>query len=509
MSSPVREYLLYINGQFVESAGKTTFDSINPFNKEIVARCQRANAEDAKRAVAAARKAFDGGPWTRMAKEERSVLLKAVSDKINERKNELELLEVEDSGSTIRKAKEDIFLSARAMNYFSKLATVDPMEPIDGVSKPGFSKNFVLREPIGVVAAITPWNFPLKMAIWKLGPALAAGNTVVLKPSEVTPVTAMELARIFHESGFPPGVVNIIPGYGSEVGEELVSNPLVDKVSFTGSTAVGRHVMSTASATLKKCTLECGGKSANIVLDDADMEMAVDGAIYAIFYHQGQCCEAGTRLLLQDKIYEDFLAAITAKTRALKVGDPKNPATEIGPVVSESQQKRVLSYIKTGIDQGAKVAIGGGTPKNPECAKGYFIEPTIFTGVKNSMTIAQEEIFGPVLSAMKFSGIDEAVAIANDSMYGLGGGVWSKDNDKALDVAKRLRAGTVWINEWHLLSEKAPFGGYKQSGVGREFGLEGLHEYMETKHLHIDEVGSREKKFWYNTIVPQNAPVKA
>jgi aldehyde dehydrogenase (NAD+) len=385
------------------------------------------------------------------------------------------------------------------MYYFSKLTALDLDEAIEELSRPGFSQNFIVREPVGVVAAIIPWNFPLKMAIWKIGPALAAGNTVVLKPSELTPVTAMELARIIHEIGFPPGVVNIIPGFGEDVGEELVKNPLVDKVAFTGSTAVGKRVMALAASTLKKCTLECGGKSANIVLDDADIDLAVDGALYAIFYHQGQCCEAGTRLFLPAKLHDEFVGKMVEKTKKMVVGDPKDPKTDLGPLISEKQRQRVMNYVRIGLEQGAQLAIGGKIPD----MQGFFIEPTIFTGVKNSMTIAQEEIFGPVLCVIKYNTIEEAVAMANDSMYGLAGGVWSRDRDKAMHVARQLRAGTVWINEWHLISEKAPFGGYKQSGVGREFGLDGLKEYTEAKHLHIDELGTREKKTWYDTVVPK------
>jgi len=500
----MREYQLYINGEFVESESKQTFDSINPFNQEIVARVSRANVADTQKAIQSARNAFDNSNWKNISGNERAALLKAVSDKINEKKNELEILEVEDSGSTLRKAKEDVFLSARNMNSFSKFAAMDYNESLDGVSKAGFSKNLLLREPIGVVAAIIPWNFPLKMAIWKLGPALAAGNTVVLKPSEVTPCTAMELAKIFHEVGFPKGVVNIVPGFGEDVGEELARNPLVDKVAFTGSTAIGKRVMSLASSNLKKCTLECGGKSANIVLSDADLEMAIDGAMYAIFYHQGQCCEAGSRLLLHEKIHDEFLNRLVEKTKKLKLGNPKDIATEIGPLVSKKQQERVLNYIAQGKLNGAKVEIGGSVPTNPELQNGYFVDPTIFSNVNNKSAIAQEEIFGPVLSVIKFKSEQEAIQLANDSIYGLGAGVWSKDNDNAMSVAKQLRAGTVWLNEWHLLSERAPFGGYKQSGIGREFGLDGMHEYFEVKHLHIDEVGERAKKFWYDTVVPKN-----
>ncbi len=498
----MRQYQLYINGEFVDSVSNETFDSINPYNQEIVAKAARANAEDAKKAIAAARKAFDDGPWPRMPGEERAAKLKAISEKINERKNDLVELEVADSGSTIRKAKEDIYLSARNMHYFSKLAAMDLVEPIADLSKPGFSQNLIIREPIGVVGAIIPWNFPLKMAIWKLGPALAAGNTVVLKPSELTPCTAMELAKIIHEIGFPPGVVNILTGFG-DVGEELVRNPMVDKISFTGSTAVGKRVMALAADNLKKVTLECGGKSANIVLDDADIDLAVDGAMYAIFYHQGQCCEAGARLFLPKKTYSEFMEKLVGKTKKLKLGNPKDPASDLGPVISKKQQERVLGYIAKGREEGATVAVGGGAPQDPSLAQGFFVEPTIFADAKNKMTIAQEEIFGPVLSVIQYETEDEAIAMANDTIYGLGGGVWSRDKERAMNIAKKLRAGTVWINEWHLISEKAPFGGYKQSGIGREFGLEGLKEYTETKHVHIDELGTRDKKPWYDTVVPK------
>ena len=487
----MNEYLLYLNGSFVASDSGQSFDSINPFNQERVARVARAGITDAQKAIRAAREAFDNGPWPRMPLAERASFLKAISDKINEHSKELIALEVDDSGSTIRKAKEDIFLSARCMNYFSKLAATDLTQNIEGLSKPGFSQNLLLHEPIGVVAAIIPWNFPLKMAVWKLGPALAAGNTIVLKPSELTPCTALELSKICHEVGIPKGVVNIIPGFGEDVGEEL------------GSTVVGRRVMSLASATLKKCTLECGGKSANIVLDGADLNLAIDGAMYAIFYHAGQCCEAGSRLLLPEKLHDEFVAKLVAKTAKIKLGDPKLETTDMGPVISKKQQERILGHITKGKSEGGTLALGGGIPSSSELKSGFFVEPTIFTNVDNKSAIAQEEIFGPVLSVIKYKTLDDAVRIANDSTYGLGAGVWSSDKEKALSIAKRLRAGTVWINEWHLISEKAPFGGYKQSGIGREFGLDGLKEYTETKHLHIDEVGSREKKFWYDTVVPR------
>lgn len=499
----VREYRLFINDDFVEGSAKRTFPSLNPFNGDTVAMFSRANAEDADRAVRAAREAFDGGAWPRMPREERSAFLKKLSEKITGEASLLVDLEVADSGSTLKKAKEDIALSARNLSGFAKLALVDLTEQLDGVSRPGFSTNVLIREPVGVVAAIIPWNFPLKMAVWKLGPALAAGNTVVLKPSEETPATAMELARLIHEAGFPKGAVNIITGFGEEAGAALCTHPLVDKIAFTGSTRVGRLVMQNAAATLKKVTLECGGKSANIVLEDADIDLAVDGSLYAMFYHQGQCCEAGTRLFLPEAIADSFVERMVERIGTMRIGDPMNPGTDIGPLISRTQQETVLGYIRQGKSDGAILRAGGGIPPGSECARGFFVEPTLFDRVDNSWTVAREEIFGPVLCVIRYTSTDDAIRMANDSVYGLGGGVWSRDRERALAVARALRTGTVWINEWHLLSERAPFGGYKQSGIGREFGIDGIKEYTESKHLHIDEVGVRAKKPWYDTVIPR------
>jgi aldehyde dehydrogenase (NAD+) len=500
----VRVYQLFINDEFVNGVERGSFVSRNPSNGETLATCARAGAIDVDRAVSAARAAFDRGPWPRMSREDRSGLLKKLSEKITGNSRLLTDLEVADSGSTVRKAKEDVYLSAKNLAGFAKLALVDLTEQLDGVSRPGLSKNILVHEPIGVVAAIIPWNFPLKMAVWKLGPALAAGNTVILKPSEETPVTAMELARLVQESGFPPGTVNILTGFGNEAGAALGRHPGVDKVAFTGSTATGRSVMASAAATLKKVTLECGGKSANIVLEDADIELAVDGAIYAMFYHQGQCCEAGSRLFLPSSIADDFTRRLAAKVRRMRVGDPAEPRTDIGPLISEKQRDRVLGYMESGKSSGATLLCGGGIPADPACARGWFVEPTIFDNVDNASPIAQEEIFGPVLSVIRYASVDDAVRMANETIYGLAGGVWSRNPEAALRVASSLRAGTVWINEWHLLSERAPFGGYRQSGIGREFGIDGLKEFTETKHLHIDEAGTRERKPWYDTVVPRD-----
>lgn len=496
----MEKYLLYINGEFRESSDNQTFDSVNPATEEVIAKISKATLKDTQDAITAARNAFDSGIWSELPREERSRIIKQIVDKINENAKKLTELEVMDSGSTIKKAGEDIFLSAKSLNYFSKMASVDLDENVEGLTKEGVSKNIIRREPMGVCALITPWNFPLKMAIWKLGPALAAGNTVILKPAMETSLTACELARLISETDMPKGVVNIITGQGSVIGAELTKSPLVDKVGFTGSTEVGITIMKNAADNLKKITLECGGKSANIVLDDADIDMSVDGAIYAGFYHQGQCCEGGTRLLVSEKIYDVFTDKLKSKIEKMKIGDPMDKKTDVGPVINKKQFDSVMGYIKTGIEEGAEILTGG--KKSGD--KGYYIEPTVFINCDNKMKISQEEIFGPVVTLIKFKDDDDAVRIANDSIYGLGGAVWSGNDERALNVAKRMRTGTVWINEYHLLSDRAPFGGYKQSGIGREFGLDGLKEYTEAKHIHIDEIKDRTKKFWYGTVVPKD-----
>ncbi len=496
----MEKYLLYINGEFRESSDSKTFDAINPANGEVIAKVSEATIEDAKAAINSAREAFNSGVWSEMPGEERSRIIKQIVDKINENAKLLTKLEVMDSGSTIRKAGEDVFLSAKSLNYFSKMAAVDTDENIEGLTKAGVSRNIIRREPVGVAALIIPWNFPLKMAIWKIGPALAAGCCVILKPAQETSVTACELAKFIDQTDMPKGVVNVITGKGSIIGTELVSNPDVDKVGFTGSTDVGKIIMKNAAGNLKKITLECGGKSANIVLDDADIDMSVDGAVYAAFYHQGQCCEGGTRLLVHEKIYNEFIEKLKNKISLMKTGDPMDKTSDCGPVINKKQFDSVMNYIKIGRVEGAEILTGGkGTDTS-----GFYIEPTVFINANNKMRIAQEEIFGPVLVVIKFSDDDEAVRIANDSIFGLGGAVWSGDDERAMKIAKKLRTGTVWINEYHLLSDRAPFGGYKQSGIGREFGPEGINEYTETKHIHIDEIKDRSKKFWYDTVVPKS-----
>lgn len=494
------EYKIYYNGEFRDASNKGTIVAINPYDRSVFAKLAVSSVEDTGAAIKAARNAFDSGVWSGKPREERSSIIKQIAEKIKENSSLLQELEIKESGSTYKKSKDDMYLTYRAASTFAKLALSDLDEELD-ISKEGVSKNLLVREPVGVVSAIIPWNFPLQMAIWKIAPALAAGCTIVLKPAPETSVSALELAKIIDSTDLPKGVVNIITG-DAEVGEEMITNPMVDKVAFTGSTEVGRKVMSLASETMKKITLELGGKSASIILDDADLDLAIDGSAYACYFHNGQCCVAGSRLILTNKIHDEVVERLISKLGKMKIGNPMDKDTDIGPLVSNKHQKRVLEYIEIGKKERAKLVHGGGVPKGFE--GGCYVEPTLFADVTNDMRIAREEIFGPVLCVIRAKDEEDAIRIANESSFGLAGGVWSKDNDRALRVAKKLRAGTVWINEWHLLNDKAPFGGYKQSGVGRELGIEGLKAYTELKHIHIDEVLDRKKKFWYDVTVPQD-----
>jgi len=500
----VSDFQAFIDGAYTESASGETFETLDPSNGESLGTVAKGGPEDADRAILAARAAFEDGRWAGKRGSDRAKVLSAVSKLIRERGGELAELESRDSGATLMKAKgADV---GSASFWFRQMAEyapgLDVLEPLEFTQAPGPSANYLKRDPVGVCTAIIPWNFPIQMASWKISMALAAGNSIVLKPAPETPCTAVRLAGILAEAGVPDGVVSIIPGPGPGLGERLINHPEVDKVSFTGSTEVGRRIGEMAAPTVKKVTLELGGKSAQVVLDDADLDLAVDGVLYGIFFHAGQVCTAGSRLLLPDALHDEFVDRLRARIGAITVGPALEKGVTMGPLVSQKQLDTVLGYIEAGGKEGARLVTGGVRLTNDRLADGFFVAPTIFTDVTPEMSIWREEIFGPVLSVMRYSDIDEAVRLANDSDYGLAAGVWGTQS-RAIDVAGRLRAGTVWVNEYHLLSPKYPFGGYKQSGNGREHGLLGLHEYTEPKHLHVGMDARRDNKRWFDMTVPR------
>ena len=474
----VKSYRNYINGQFVEA--RETFPVYDPAIEEVIARVASADAAEVDRAVKAARAAFDSGPWATTTAQDRGRILFKLAEKVRVNAAMLAELEARNTGKPIVEAEFDIADVATCFEYYGGLANkvTGSVNPV-----PANALSFTMRETVGVAGQIIPWNYPLLMAAWKLGPAIAAGCCCVLKPAEQTPLTAMELANWLEEAGLPPGVVNIINGVGEVTGAALVAHPGVDKVAFTGSAAVGKIIVKAAADTLKRVTLELGGKSPNVFFADADWEAAVDGALFGVFINQGEVCSAGSRILVEKKIYSKFVEAMTEKAKRIKLGPPLSRATKMGPLVSKEQYDRVNSYLALGKKE-AKTAIGGGRPK--EFAKGYYVEPTIFYDVDNSARIAREEIFGPVASVIPFDGEGEAIRIANDTPYGLAGAVWTRDIYKAFRVVKALRAGIVWVNHMQPTYVEAPWGGYKQSGFGRELGPWGMEEYLETKQVFVN-----------------------
>lgn len=484
VSTEIKQFDLLINGRISPSKEGRYFDSLNPSTGEVLARVADASAADMEAAIAAARNAFDDGRWSGLTIRERGQYLHRIAQAIREKAKILAELESLDTGKTSKQSTFiDVPTCADTFEHFAGInaelkGSVNPV--------PAPVKSLTEREPIGVVGCIIPWNYPLIMAAWKIAPALMAGNTIVLKPSPLASVSILKLAEIIRDIGLPDGVLNIVTGQAPELGEQLTSSPLVDMISFSGSSQTGQAVMKQAAATTKKLVLELGGKSPNIVFADCDFEAALGGTMSAIFMNQGQMCTAGSRLLLDEKIYDKFLQALIEKTRKLKIGPALSYDTDFGPVISRDLRDRLLKFIRTGQEEGASVACGGKIPSGEGLNGGFYIEPTILANVTNDMTVAREEAFGPVLSVIKFRTEEEAVRLANDSPYGLAASVWTKDLDKAQSVSKQLRCGVVWINTYGGFYNEASFGGYKQSGFGRELGAEGLWEYTQSKHICID-----------------------
>jgi aldehyde dehydrogenase (NAD+) len=476
MSGPTQ---LLIGGKFQDAQSGKTFPSINPATEEVLAQVAEADAPDIDAAVKAARTAFNHKSWSQMSARDRSKLLWKVGDLIMKNADELALMETMDNGKPIFESRYvDIPSAAETFYYYSGWCTKIEGETIP---VPGNFFNYTLREPYGVCGIITPWNFPLLMVAWKLAPALACGNTAVVKIAEETPLTGLRLGQLCQEAGFPKGVVNIVPGFGETAGRALVAHPDVDKISFTGSTAVGKEIVRTSAETLKKVSLELGGKSPNIVFADANLDAAAKGAFNGIFYGKGEVCNAGSRLFVEKSVHDRLLETLVNKAARLEPGNPLDSKTRLGALVSKTQMERVLQYLEIGKNEGAQPVLPGG--RSGDC--GYFVKPAIFDGADSSMRIAQEEIFGPVLTVLTFEDMDELVEKANSTIYGLAAAVWTRDISKAHKLARRIQAGTIWINAYGSLSPESPFGGYKQSGFGRELGRYGIDLYTQVKSVWV------------------------
>lgn len=476
-----RQWRSYINGRFHASNRSRTL--LNPADGQTLCHVSEATSQQVQEAILSARNAFDNGPWPRLSAQERSQFLHRFANEIEERADELSTVETLNAGKPLRESRFDVSDASSCLRYYAGLITKPLGQTVD---VPAPSSTSIVREPIGVCGQIIPWNYPIQMAVWKLAPALAAGNTCVLKPSEFTPLTALMLAEILHELDLPPGTVNIVLGDGPSAGFPIAESSLVDKIAFTGSGKTGRLVAQAALGNLKKVTLELGGKSPMIVFDDVDIDTAVDYALYAIFCHAGQVCSAGSRFIVHSRIYDQFVSKFVDRSKKIKVGPGLDSQTEMGPLVSEQHRNRVLEYIEIGKREGANLVVGGETLTGGHFQNGYYVAPTIFTDVRPEMRIVQEEIFGPVAVVERFSSEEEALELANGTRYGLAGAVFTRDITRAYRAIKALRAGVTWINGFHSCYNECPFGGYKESGWGRECGTYGLDAYTEVKQININ-----------------------